>query len=112
MSNARLQSHSAHMEKLFTEGLNSDITIELSFERFQNKQMKLHKLMLVQLPYFEVLLSGQWAEANQEIIKIKITDDNITERCKFSSIFLSCILRFSNFFQHWISFSKACILET
>lgn len=76
------------MNKLFNEGLNSDITINFCFERFANekKEMKLHKLMLIQLPYFEALFGGPWADAGNNVININITDDNITERCKSNQL--------------------------
>lgn len=80
----RAESHKGFMDSLFTEGRNSDIMIDFACERFKSekKQMRLHKLMLLQMPYFEALLGGQWAEANKDMITISIADENITERCK------------------------------
>lgn len=82
----RISAHKVYFSKLFDEGFISDITIEFVSEKFQGgkKQMKLHKLMLMQLPYFEALFGANWAEANKDTIGIIIEDDNITERCKNS----------------------------
>lgn len=58
--------------------------------------MKLHKLLLMQLPYFEALFGPHWNEANKETIQIIINDDNITERCKFiEQIYLIILVHFA-----------------
>ena len=69
------------MSNLFKDGTYSDVCIELIAPQFQaNKIMRLHKNILCQSAYFEALFNASWKEANQEVIKITITDSNITER--------------------------------
>jgi hypothetical protein len=72
------------MSKLYSEGNASDITIIFKHETFENgrKVMKLHKIILCQMPYFEALFGAQWIESGRNSVEIKITDENITERCK------------------------------
>jgi hypothetical protein len=74
------------MEKLFTEGAASDITIVFKRETFEGgkKVMKLHKIILCQMPYFEALFGAQWIESESNSVEINITDENITERCEFT----------------------------
>lgn len=110
----RIPSQGAYNRKLFDEGISSDIAIEFVYEKFQGgkTQMKLHKLILMQLPYFAALFGNNWAEANKDTIKIIIDDDNITERCK--KRFSTNHLVFTNAFcsQLFESSSKACILAS
>lgn len=69
------------MSTLFKEGIYSDVCIEFTAPHFiSNKIMKLHKNIICQSAYFEALFNASWKEANQEVIKITITDRNITER--------------------------------
>lgn len=69
------------MSTLYKEGIYSDVCIELTAPHFlANKIMKLHKTIICQSAYFQALFNASWKEANQEVIKIAITDRNITER--------------------------------
>lgn len=77
---------------MFSENNFSFLTVILKNEAFANgrKVVKLQKALLCQLPYFEVLLSSRWMEAEKKSVEINIIDENITERCKYLMVVGCC----------------------
>lgn len=72
------------MEKLFTDGDGSNFTIVFKSDSFKDepKTMKLHKIFLCQMSYFQALFGAQWAETHREMMEINLTDANISLNCK------------------------------
>lgn len=114
------------MLSLFTNGSYSDVCIEFVASHFKaNKIMKLHKHILCQSAYFQALLNSSWIDANQDIIKITITDKNITEKSVNSLLesFYTSNLKYDTSVEDLISLTatarmfdvdsiaKLCILE-
>ncbi|XP_020280911.1 protein germ cell-less isoform X2 [Pseudomyrmex gracilis] len=58
---------------LFQEEKGSDITVLIL-----GRAWRLHKVYISQSPYFASMFSGSWREANEKVIKVEITDPNIT----------------------------------
>ncbi|VDN96817.1 unnamed protein product [Rodentolepis nana] len=61
-------------EQMFLKGENSDITI-IALER----EWHLHRIFLKHSQYFSALLEGGWKESEEHILRLKLTDENITE---------------------------------
>lgn len=59
---------------LFLESRDHDVEVEML-----GKVWKLHKVYLLQSPYFASMFSGSWNESGKSQIKIDLTDQNITE---------------------------------
>nr|CDS27907.1 germ cell less protein 1 [Hymenolepis microstoma] len=61
-------------EQMFLKGENSDITI-IALER----EWHLHRIFLKHSQYFSALLEGGWKESEENVLRLKLTDENITE---------------------------------
>uniref|UniRef100_A0A914KJJ3 BTB domain-containing protein n=1 Tax=Meloidogyne incognita TaxID=6306 RepID=A0A914KJJ3_MELIC len=59
-------------QKLFVEGLNSDIQIHALGHTW-----RLHKLYLEQCEYFHALFQGNWSDSGKDEYYMQIDDDNI-----------------------------------
>ncbi|KAK7498513.1 hypothetical protein BaRGS_00010173 [Batillaria attramentaria] len=69
----RSQSTAKYILKtLFEEGNESDITILAC-----GQEWRLHKLYLCQCRYFDSMFNGPWREADQSVVNMEITDENI-----------------------------------
>ncbi|CAK5092131.1 unnamed protein product [Meloidogyne enterolobii] len=66
-------------QKLFVEGLNSDIQIHALGHTW-----RLHKLYLEQCEYFHALFQGNWSDSGKDEYYMQIDDDNICfkEKCQ------------------------------
>ncbi|KAM3171507.1 hypothetical protein ACTXT7_016490 [Hymenolepis weldensis] len=61
-------------EQMFLKGENSDITV-IALER----EWHLHRVFLKHSLYFSALLEGGWKESEENVLTLKLTDENITE---------------------------------
>uniref|UniRef100_A0A0R3SNA7 BTB domain-containing protein n=1 Tax=Hymenolepis diminuta TaxID=6216 RepID=A0A0R3SNA7_HYMDI len=61
-------------EQMFLKGENSDITV-IALER----KWHLHRVFLKHSLYFSALLEGGWKESEENVLTLKLTDENITE---------------------------------
>ena len=60
-------------KKGFMNGLFSDITVSAL-----GMQYHLHKLILIQSPYFASMLEGSWKEQDQSLIELQLEDPHLT----------------------------------
>ena len=66
---------------LFVRGENSDIVVKAL-----NKEWRLHKIYIMQSPYFQSMFKGaKWRESQESYIEIAIPDENISEKALFIS---------------------------
>jgi speckle-type POZ protein len=69
----------AHLKNLFESGALADITI-----KSEDKELKVHKLILARSEVFAKMLSGETEEAQSAVIKIKdISHEVLVEMCRF-----------------------------